>query len=137
MNKDKIINKLLKQMKPIKDESVNEKNTLIDDALLKFDKLKSCKYIETSDIEKGFILRYVDFELKKVTTCLVIDIEYNTTQQYSTIKYIVVKNIYNKIWKLKPKQYLFFKIIKENKLASLLKKYLTDNIIVYTLEDLK
>jgi hypothetical protein len=104
---DKTIEKLISQVKEISDKELRQN---ANDIKKKKKELKYAKYISVKDIEVGNIIRFVELSGDKVLLPGVIT---SIIYEDAIIRYFIVYNNFRDIyWKIDPKKYYAFKMIK-------------------------
>jgi hypothetical protein len=116
-NKNIDLDKLISCVKPA---SERELKNCAQEIRKKMKQLKYSKYIEMDKIEVGNIIRFVELSGEKV---LLPGIITNIIYEDDMIKYFIVHNNFKNIfWKINPKKYYAFMMIKNyNELMNLFK----------------
>jgi hypothetical protein len=97
---DKLINKV---KTGIPDEIINEIQNKWKAKLLEYDNIKNI-----TDLKKGYMLRYVSIDLKKISTASVI-VDFIKDPENDSVKFILLKTLkYQTLWKIDPKKYYLF-----------------------------
>jgi hypothetical protein len=118
-NIDKVLSKYLEL--DIPDNIINKINK-------KFKSTKYYRFIRTEELDKGMIIRYVDLEMKKIsTTGIIVNIQNTSNKEKGVITLYNPSDII--YWKINPDKYYGFEVEKDTNNKNIdIREYYNKNI---------